>query len=70
MKLTSELKSKIEVMTYEQMLRQVRFAKIGDPMMCGETGDFFLQTMNQMKANMPKSEVVATSKLVGWTPPS
>ena len=70
MTLTSELRTKIQNMSYEQMLQIVRFAKIGEPLMCGESGDYFLKTMNERKSTMPKSESVAISKRVGWNPPS
>ena len=59
-------KKRIDAMTYEQMLRKVRFAPIGDRMFVGETGDYFMRVMAEKKAKLANGEHTAASKSIGW----
>lgn len=67
MKLTDEVKSEIDGMTYQRMLAKWRFAAIGHPMFQGESGDYFAKRMNELRAQPGgDSEHVRSSKAIGW----
>lgn len=67
MDLTPENKEKIDAKSYEQLLRGVRISAIGDPWFQGETGDYWLKRMAEMRAQEGGNEKhVAASKSVGW----
>lgn len=68
MKLTPETKAHIDAMNYERLLRQVRYAPIGDPWFQGETGKYWGERMAELKAADP-GEAVAASKRIGWDGP-
>ena len=61
-----ETKKQIDEMDYESMLSLWRFAKIGHPMLSGETGDYYAKVMREKAAKLTDSEKTAISKLVGW----
>lgn len=63
MKLTDKLKNQIDAMSYESMLRQWRFAPIGDLMFQGESGDYFSKVMQEKKKNVDSTKI---SKSIGW----
>ncbi len=66
MKLTAELKAKIDAMSYEQLLRRWRFAPIGDQMFQDESGDYFKQRMAEVRATVGDAAHVSASKAIGW----
>lgn len=62
--MTAEQKTHIDSLEYEDLLRGVRFAPIGDPMFQGETGAYW---MAQLKAKRPSdAEAAGISKRIGW----
>ena len=63
MKLTKELKEKIDNMSYESMLRQWRFTIFSTPIFQEESGDYFLKIMLEKKKSV---DYVQISKNVGW----
>lgn len=63
MDLTKENKQMIDNLDYEELLRQWRFTPTGDPMFCGETGDYWRDRMNELRDTV---DHVAISKKVGW----
>lgn len=63
MRLTEELKEKIDRMSYKEMLTLYRFTPSGDPLFEGASGDYFLI---RKKEKAEKVDVVAISKEVGW----
>ena len=66
MKLTPDLKKRIDAMTYEQLLRKWRFSPAGgDPMFQGDAGDYYAKVMGEKRAANPGG-AVAASKSVGW----
>ena len=67
MKLTDEIKKGIMVMSYEQLLSRWRFAPSGDPLMQGETGDYWSLRMKGLR-DLPggQEEHVRASKSLGW----
>ena len=67
MDLTPECKAEIDAMSYEQLLSKVRFAPIGSPWFQGESGDYFLKHMNELRSQ-PGGDLkhTATSKNIGW----
>lgn len=67
MRLTVELKRKVDAMSYEEMLRQWRFAKTGDELFEGESGMYVAKRMQELK-NAPGGNPrhVAASKKIGW----
>jgi hypothetical protein len=66
MKLTEEVKSNIDKMTYQQMLSQWRFAPSGTPMFQDESGKYFAEVMSKKKNELTHEEQVTTSKSLGW----
>lgn len=67
MKLTPEIKSKIDGMTYEQLLAKWRFTPIGDPMFQDESGQYFSNRMKELRSAPGGNEAyVAASKKIGW----
>lgn len=61
--LTPEKKAQIDAMSYEQLLKKWRFAKAGDPLFVGETGDYYGKRMNALRDTV---DHVAASKHIGW----
>jgi len=65
MTLTPELQAKIDAMTYMEMLKQWRFAPIGDEIMQGESGDYWAKRMFALRDADPLAAVHA-SKMITW----
>ncbi len=67
MKLTPELKAKIDAMPYEELLHSWRFASSGTEMFQGETGDYWAGRMKELR-EQPGGDArhVAASKSIGW----
>lgn len=65
MKLTPELKAKIDAMTYTEMLGKWRFAPLGDELFADESGEYFGYRMFSLKDADPGA-AVAASKAIGW----
>lgn len=65
MELTEEIKTKIDALTYAQLLRQWRFAPLGDPMFQGETGKYWGTRLSELRDADPEGAVLA-SKAIGW----
>ena len=63
MQLTPERKERLDSMSLEELLRMWRFAPLGDPWMEGETGNYALERMKELKKQENWSLV---SKRVGW----
>ncbi len=70
MKLTDKLKATIDSMSYEDMLRNWRFAPIGDALFQDESGDYFSKRMKELRSQ-PDADArhVAASKSIGWDAP-
>ena len=66
MKLTPERQLYIDGLSYKQLLRVWRFAKVGDEMMQGDTGKYWGQRMSELKSQDPAAAVRA-SKELGWS---
>lgn len=64
MDLTPELKKKIDSMSYESMLYQWRFAPAGTPLFQGESGEYFAERMEKLRAE--GADHVEASKRIGW----
>jgi hypothetical protein len=60
------IKEKIDNMQYSEMLAKWRFAKVGDSMFQGETGNYFAKVMGEKKNALPIEVQVGTSKALGW----
>lgn len=66
MKLTTENKAKIDAKTYTQLLAGVRFSLCGDPWFQGETGEYWLKRMAELRAQPGGNERhVSASKALG-----
>ena len=63
MKIKQSIKTKIDSMSYNEMLAKWRFAPIGDRMMTGDVGEYFEKVM---KIKKQQCDNVAVSKAVGW----
>lgn len=67
MTLTPSDKERIDAMSYEALLRECRFAPLGDPMFQGESGDYVLKRMAEMRQEPGGQERhVGASKRIGW----
>ena len=66
MKLTEEMKAKIDIMSLREMLAKQRFAPIGDPLFQGDIGDYFLKVMREKKNAIGNDEWSNISRSVGW----
>lgn len=60
------MKARIDAMTYEQLLRQWRFAPLGDPMFQGEQGEYYSTRMEDKRLEVGPEEHTRVSKLIGW----
>jgi hypothetical protein len=63
--MTPEQKKWIDDATYETLLYKWRFARLGDPLMQGDTGDYYAKVMAQ-KRDADPADAVRASKSVGW----
>jgi hypothetical protein len=62
--MTTEQKNWIDNASYEDMLRLVRFAPVGDTFFADEeTWEYFTSVMNEKRKDV---DHVAISKMVGW----
>ena len=66
MEMSDTLKKRIDDMPYEEMLKQVRFAPMGDPLFIGEVGDYFMAKKAEKSTFLEDGEAVAISKKIGW----
>jgi len=64
MDLTEENKKHIDSLSYEQLLRKWRFSPSGDPWFQAETGNYWGERMNELKAKCDNP--AAVSKTIGW----
>lgn len=64
--LSPEIKKRIDALTYEDLLAQWRFARVGDPMFQGECGEYFSRVMFAKRDALSNQERVTVSKRVGW----
>lgn len=64
--MSEEIKQKIDSLSYEDMLRIIRFTRAGHYWCTGETGDYFFERYTKLKSAMPEEEKVRISKAVGW----
>ncbi len=60
-----EDKQWIDEAPYEDLLRKWRFARVGDPMLQGDTGGYLSKMLTQ-KRNADPAAAVYASKRVGW----
>ncbi len=64
--MTPEQKKWIDEATYEDLLQKNRFAPIGDPLMIGDSGDYFIEAMRKKRAEVGDAAHVRASKSIGW----
>jgi hypothetical protein len=67
MKLTPELKQKIDNMSYIHLLTKWRHLPVDDVMFTGESGIYFGKRMSELRSK-PNGHIehVQASKIVGW----
>jgi len=67
MDLTQENKNHIDSLSYQELLQHRRSAPIGDKWFEGETGEYWLRRMKELR-NKPEGEAehVRASKEIGW----
>jgi len=67
MELTQARKEFIDGLCYKHLLKQWRFAKIGDEWFQGETGIYWGERMSELRAQPGGNERhVQASKDIGW----
>ncbi len=59
--MTPEQKAIIDNMSQEKLCSKWRFASVGDPLLQGDTGDYFSKRLKEMGGFTPK-----ISKKLGW----
>jgi hypothetical protein len=60
---------RIKHMTYEEMVRQLRFAPVGDPLFEGEPGLAFARRLRHFEDTLPPKHKLAISQEVGCRSP-
>jgi hypothetical protein len=64
MELTDKIKEAINQLSYEDLLRSYRFAPAGDTRFQGESGEYWIKRMNELRD--AGADHAAASKAVGW----
>lgn len=64
MKLTKKLRAEIDGFSYEGLLRKWRMAPSGDPLLQGESGEYFSSRMSKLRDE--GADHVGASKRIGW----
>lgn len=59
-----ECKEWIDKATYEELLRHIRFAPLGDRLFIGDIGKYFRESMAAKRGS--DAEHTAASKRIGW----
>ena len=59
--MTKQEKKQIDGMTQEQLCRKWRFAPLGDPLLTGDTGDYYAKVLKEKGGFTPE-----ISKRLGW----
>ena len=67
MDLTPERKRYIDSLRYESLLSRWRFTPGGNPWFQGETGEYWLKRMKELKSRPGGLDMhIKASKLIGW----
>jgi hypothetical protein len=66
MELTASIKKSIDETDYETLLCRWRHAPIGEPLLQGESGDYYAKVMRSKRDELSDANRVAASKRVGW----
>lgn len=67
MDLTPENKKHIDDMSYDGLLREWRYAPVGNPWFQGETGTYWGERMNELRSQEGGNAAhVKASKSIGW----
>lgn len=61
-----KIKTEIDNMDYESMLRLWRMAPAGSPYFQGETGKYYSEAMKKKRAEVGNAAHVRASKNIGW----
>lgn len=59
--ISEEVKSLIDGMSQYELAYKIRFSKMGDPLMCGATGDYLTERFRELGGMTPE-----ISKMLGW----
>lgn len=59
--ISEEDKEKIDNMTQYQMGKELRFSPVGNPMMCGDLGEYFMMRFKELGGMTTE-----ISKSLGW----
>jgi hypothetical protein len=62
----AKLKSDIDAMSYESLLRLWRNAEVGSPYFQGEVGTYYRNRMTEKRVEVGDKEHVRASKSIGW----
>jgi hypothetical protein len=65
-KVPPKFKQWIDNSTYEEMLARFRFSPMGDPIMMGESGNYFTLVFMRKHNELTEDERVQISHRVGW----
>lgn len=65
--LTPQMKEGIDKKSYTELLYDWRFAPVGDELFQGETGEYYMARMKELRALPGGTEAhVTASKQIGW----
>ena len=65
--MSPEQKQYIDEASLETLLAKWRFAPVGDPMLAGDTGDYYSARMKHLRSESAE-DWTAASKRIGWGP--
>jgi hypothetical protein len=61
-----QMREWIDKASYEQLLKQWRFAPFGDPFFQGDIGDYYSKQLAKKRDEVGDEEHVRISKEIGW----
>lgn len=65
METAEQIRARVDAMSMERLIRDNRFAPVGDPRFRGEEGEYRITRLAQLRQQDPAG-YVAASKFVGW----
>lgn len=68
MTIIEELKKEIDEMSYEELLRNWRFAPTGSPYFSSEVWEHYAKVMEKQRKKIGPAAHIAASKAIGWEP--
>ena len=61
-----DIKLEIDQLSYEDMVRKIRFSPVGDFMFVGEASDYLFTRYKKLRSELSQEEKTGVSKSIGW----